>query len=184
MNTNPKKPLVSIITVNFNQSEVTLDLLKSLKNITYPNIEIIVVDNASPNDNPDKIKENYPEIQLIKSAKNLGFAGGNNVGVRASKGDYLMFINNDTEVPSGFLEPLVDLLENNEKIGMVSPKIKFFWDPSILQYAGITKMNPITLRNQGLGYYKKDGEEFNKLSKTESIHGRTRLGRNDKTFRL
>jgi GT2 family glycosyltransferase len=164
-------PLVSIVTVNYNQNEVTYDLLESLRKVSYANIEIIVVDNASPSENPDLIKEKYPEIQLIKSEKNLGFAGGNNLGVRASKGEYLMFINNDTEVPAGFLEPLVELLEKDKTIGMVSPKIKFHWDPSIVQYAGITKMNPYTIRNEGLGYYKKDGPEFDKLSETESIHG-------------
>lgn len=164
-------PLVSIITVNYNQNDVTLDLLASLKHITYPNIEIIVVDNASPSENPQILKDQYPKIELIQSETNLGFAGGNNLGVRASKGEYLMFINNDTEVPKHFLEPLVNLLENDHAIGMVSPKIKFHWDPSIVQYAGITKMNPITLRNKGLGYYKKDGPQFDMLTETESIHG-------------
>jgi GT2 family glycosyltransferase len=172
MSNNEKiRPLVSIITVNYNQSEVTFDLLESLRAISYPNIEIIVVDNASPSDNPDIIKEKYPEIELIKSAENLGFAGGNNLGVRASKGEYIMFINNDTEVPEGFLEPLVDLLEEDHSIGMVSPKIKFHWDPSIVQYAGITKMNPYTIRNEGIGYYKKDGPQFDELTETDSIHG-------------
>jgi GT2 family glycosyltransferase len=164
-------PLVSIITVNYNQSGVTFDLLRTLQLITYPNVEVIVVDNASPDDDPDLIKEKYPEIILIKSDRNLGFAGGNNLGVRASKGEYLMFINNDTEVPSGFLEPMVELLEADHGIGMVSPKIKFYWDPTIIQYAGFTKMNPYTIRNKGLGYYKKDGVEFDQLSQTESIHG-------------
>lgn len=170
-NENIIKPLVSIITVNYNQSGVTYDLLESLRNISYTNVEIIVVDNASPSDNPDTIKRKYPEIQLIKSNENLGFAGGNNLGVRASKGKYLMFINNDTEVPEGFLEPLVDLLEGDKSIGMVSPKIKFHWDPTIIQYAGFTKMNPYTVRNAGIGYYEKDGPEFDKLSETASIHG-------------
>lgn len=166
-----KRPLVSIITVNYNQSEVTFDLLRTLRKISYSNVEIIVVDNGSPNDNPDLIKKKFPEIELIKSDVNLGFAGGNNLGVRKSKGDYLMFINNDTEVPPDFLEPLVELLEENKEIGMVSPKIKFHWDSSILQYAGITKMNPYTIRNKGLGYYKEDGVEFNQLMETDSIHG-------------
>ncbi len=169
--TKQNKPLVSVISVNYNQSGVTLDLLRSLQNNSYKNIEVIIVDNASPDDDPDIIKKEFPEVTLIKSDKNLGFAGGNNLGVRASKGDYLMFINNDTEVPNGFLEPLVELFESDPQIGMVSPKIKFHWDPNILQYAGITKMNPVTLRNQGLGYYKKDGPEFGQLSQTESIHG-------------
>lgn len=165
------EPLVSIITVNYNQSQVTFDLLESLRHISYSNIEIIVVDNASPTDEPQAIKQKYPEVTLILSDKNLGFAGGNNLGVRASKGKYLLFINNDTEVPSDFLEPLVQLCEKDGEIGMVSPKIKFHWNPDIVQYAGFTKMNPYTLRNNGLGYYKRDCPELNQLSETESIHG-------------
>ena len=120
-----QKPLVTIITINYNESKVTLDMLASLEQLTYPNYEVIVVDNASPNESPEIIKEKYPHIHLIKSEKNLGFAGGNNLGVRAAKGEYLLFINNDTEVPARFIEPLVDTLENDVMIGMVSPKIKY-----------------------------------------------------------
>lgn len=166
-----RHPLVSIITVNYNQSTVTSCLLNSLREITYPNYEIIVVDNCSPSDNPDTLKENFPEITLIKTEKNLGFAGGNNVGIRASSGEYIMLINNDTEVPPGFLEPLTDLLEGDSSIGMVSPKIKFHWDPNLIQYAGFTRMNPYTIRNKGIGYHKPDGPEYNNLCETESIHG-------------
>ena len=166
-----RHPLVSIITVNYNQSTVTSYLLNSLRKITYPNYEIIVVDNCSPKDSPDTLKESFPEITLIKTEKNLGFAGGNNVGIRASNGEYIMLINNDTEVPPGFLEPLVDLLESDSTIGMVSPKIKFHWNPDLIQYAGFTRMNPYTIRNKGIGYHKPDGPEFSDLAVTESIHG-------------
>jgi GT2 family glycosyltransferase len=166
-----RHPLVSIITVNYNQSAVTSSLLNSLRAITYPLYEIIVVDNCSPNDNPDVLKESFPEITLIKTEENLGFAGGNNVGIKASKGEYIMLINNDTEVPAGFLEPLVELLEGDSSIGMVSPKIKFHWNPSLIQYAGFTRMNPYTIRNKGIGYHQPDGPEYNTLCETESIHG-------------
>jgi len=166
-----KNPLVSIITVNYNQSQVTMELLDSLKKITYPEVEIIVIDNGSPSDNPQIIKDHFPETQLITSDKNLGFAGGNNLGIKASKGDYLLFINNDTEVPPGFLEPLVELLENDRKIGMVSPKIKFHWNPEIVQYAGFSEMNRFTIRNKGLGYHKKDDPESDQLQETASVHG-------------
>ncbi len=169
--TNKNQPLISVITINYDQRKVTLNLLKSLQNVTYKNIEIIVVDNASPNDNPDIIKEKYPNIKLIKSEKNLGFAGGNNLGVRAANGKYLLFINNDTEVPPGFLEPLVDLMEKNPSIGMVSPKIKFHWNPELIQYAGYTKMNPYTIRNNSIGYHQKDLDSFNKLAETHAAHG-------------
>lgn len=166
-----KEPLVSIITVNYNQSVVTSQLLDTLENLTYPNFEIIVVDNGSPLDNPEWLKEKYPSITLIKAGENLGFAGGNNVGIKASKGEYLLFINNDTEVPANFIEPMVQLMENNNSIGMVSPKIKFHWDPSIIQYAGFTKMSPITVRNSAIAYLCKDSREYNVVKETHSVHG-------------
>lgn len=164
-------PLISIISVNYNQTKVTLEFLDSLKDISYPNVEIIIVDNGSPIKDADSIIKKYPKVILIKSDKNLGFAGGNNLGVRVAKGDYFLFINNDTEVPKGFLEPLVELLKSDKTIGMVSPKIKFHWDPTLIQYAGFTKINPYTLRNKGIGYRQKDSAEFDTLSETESIHG-------------
>lgn len=169
MKTN--NPLVSIITINYNESSVTLDMLDSLRNLSYDNIEIIVVDNASPNDNPDIIKEQYPEVNLIKSEENLGFAGGNNLGVKVAQGEYLLFINNDTIVPESFIQPLVETLASDATIGMVSPKIKFHWDPSLIQYAGYTPMNHWTIRNNSIGYHEKDDGRFDKADETESIHG-------------
>lgn len=177
MEQNQKKelPLVSIITVNYGQSGVTLEFLESLRKISYPNIEIFVVDNASPNDNPDKIKELYPEIILLKTEKNLGFAGGNNVAVREAKGKYMLFINNDTEVEQGFLEPMVSLLESDPKIGMVSPKIHYFHTPNTFQFAGFTPINPITIRNFAIGFGEQDHGQYNMTCETGSIFGAAML---------
>jgi GT2 family glycosyltransferase len=165
------RPLVSVITVNYNQSQVTFDLLRSLRKITYPNIEIIVVDNASPNDDPESIKNNYPEITLIKSNINLGFAGGNNLGIEKSKGDYLLFLNNDTEVPEGFLEPLVEFYQSHPDAGMISPKIRYHHTPEMIQYAGYTVINPYTIRNQSIGYKETDNGQYNDNRPTASGHG-------------
>lgn len=169
--TSKNRPLVSIITINYNQSDVTIELIKTLKQITYDNFEIIVVDNASPNDNPQKIKETFPDIKLILSEKNLGFAGGNNLGIKQAKGEYMLLLNNDTEVPKNFMEPLVEILEKDEDIGMVSPKIKFHWNPELIQYAGYTKMNPYTIRNSSIGYHQKDTGQFNEPRETNAAHG-------------
>jgi hypothetical protein len=168
---NNNQPLVSIITVNYNDSQVTMDLLSSLEELTYGQIEVIVVDNASPTDDPNVIKESFPWVSLIKSEQNLGFAGGNNLGVKASKGEYLLFINNDTIVPKGFIEPLVNTLAHDRQIGMVSPKIKFHWDPKLVQYAGYTPMNQYTIRNSSIGYHQEDDGRFDTASETASIHG-------------
>lgn len=164
-------PLVSVITINYNQSLVTCELLESLRKISYPNFEVIVVDNASPSDDPDSIKRQYPETVLIKSLQNLGFAGGNNLGIREAKGKYLFFLNNDTELLPGAMEPMVELLESNPEIGAVSPKIKYFDNPELIQYAGFTKMNPWTVRNKAIGYREPDSSVFDLLSETHSIHG-------------
>ncbi len=168
-------PLVSIITVNYNQSKVTCEFLASIQHITYKNIEIIVVDNGSPNDTPEIMKEKYPDINLIISKENLGFAGGNNIAIREAKGKYLLFINNYTEVPVDFLEPMVDLLENDSSVGMVSPKIKFFDKPDTFQFAGFTPMKPYTIRTLAVGFGEKDTGQFDITHETDSIFGAAML---------
>jgi hypothetical protein len=164
-------PLVSIITVNYNQSAVTLEMLQSLQCVTYPSIEVFVVDNASPTDNPDIIKAKFPEINLIKTTKNLGFAGGNNVALPFARGKYVLFINNDTEVHPGFLEPLVELLESTPEIGMVSPKIHYFHTPDTFQFAGYTPFSPITIRNRAIGFGQKDTGQYDGVYESASIFG-------------
>ncbi|MDD3299685.1 MAG: glycosyltransferase family 2 protein [Bacteroidales bacterium] len=164
-------PLVSVITINYNQSAVTAQLLESLNNLTYKNKEVFVIDNGSPTDNPDWLQDDFPWISLVKTGKNLGFAGGNNIGISKSKGDYLLFINNDTEVPPGFLEPLVEFMEKEKMAGMVSPKIKFHWDPTLIQYAGFTRMTNYTVRNKAIGYKSKDTGLYDSISETNSVHG-------------
>ncbi len=170
-NEEEKYPLVSVITVNYNQSAVTCELLKSLQKVSYPRVEVIVVDNGSPSDTPDRIKELYPDTILIRSSENLGFAGGNNLGIMQAQGKYLFFLNNDTEVVPGVMEPMVELLEKDPGIGAVSPKIKYFDAPDLLQYAGFTRMNPWTVRNKAVGYKQPDAPAFDQVSVTNSIHG-------------
>ncbi len=166
-----EKPLVSIITISYDHPEVTCALLESLRHITYPNIEIIVVDNASPKDDPAIIKQSYPEIIFIQSEKNLGFAGGNNIGIKHAKGKYILLLNNDTEVETGFLEPLVEKLESNSKIGAVSPKIKFFFQPDTIQFSGQAPINPYTMRSHGYGYGIVDSGQFDQDTTTNFVHG-------------
>lgn len=173
--TKIKFPLVSIITINYNQARITLEFLASMKKCTYPNYEIWVIDNASPTDNPDIIKETYPEINFIKTEKNLGFAGGNNVGVYQARGKYMLFINNDTEVEPGFLDPLVELLENDPSIGIVSPKIQYFHTKNTIQFAGFTPIHPISVRNFAVGFGEIDHGQYNHVCETGSIHGAAML---------
>lgn len=164
-------PLVSIVSVQYGHPDVTLEMIQSLKQISYPNFEIIIVDNASPNGNPDIVKEKYSDIVYIKSDENLGFAGGNNLGFDVAKGKYILMLNNDTEVEVGFLEPLVEKMESNPKIGIVSPKIRFFHSPDTLQYVGYENINPITQRGGAKGFGEKDKGQYEEDAEAAYGHG-------------
>lgn len=164
-------PLVSIVTLNYDHPEVTCQMLDSLRKITYPSIEILVVDNASPNDDPAIIYKNYPEVKFIQASENLGFAGGNNLAINQTSGKYVLLLNNDTEVTPGFLEPLVAKLEADPTIGVVSPKIRFHHTPDLLQFTVITPINRITGRSKGLGFGVKDTGQWEFDSETAYAHG-------------
>ncbi len=164
-------PLVSIISVNFNQLKVTEDFLKSLRKISYPNYEVIVVDNGSYEDTTDYLSKTYPEIKCLRSEENLGFAGGNNLGIRQAKGEYFMLLNNDTEVDSGFLEPLVEAIRANPKIGMVGSKVRFYNQPGIIQYAGSTPMTRFTATSHFIGNKQKDVGQYETQISTSFASG-------------
>lgn len=164
-------PLVSIITVNYNHSETTMELIESLSNISYPNIEIIVVDNASPNDNPKLIKERYPRINLVESVLNYGFAGGNNLGIMRARGEYILMLNNDTVVEPDFLEPLVKKFQEHPELGAVSPKIRYYDNKNIIQFAGFTEINKWTIRNKTIGKDEVDIGQYNTDRETAYTHG-------------
>ena len=164
-------PLVSIITINFNQLRLTCELLDSLRKLTYPAVEVIVVDNNSVEDPTNVITGRYPEVKLIVSKENLGFAGGNNLGIKASHGEYLLFLNNDTEVDPGVLEPLVKLFETNPKAGAASSKILYYDSGETIQYAGSSRIDPFTGRSKRIGYMEKDNGQHNRLKETDLAHG-------------
>lgn len=167
-------PQVSIITVNYKQAEVTLALLDSLQQITYTNIEVIVVDNGSNDGSVEKISQHAPWVKLIASSRNLGFAGGNNLGLTEAKGELMLFINNDVEVAPDFLEPLVEAIQQ-PNVGAVSPKIKFYYNPETIQYAGSTPLNYLTMRNRAIGFAEQDNGQHDKPRQTAFAHGAAML---------
>jgi GT2 family glycosyltransferase len=164
---------VTIITVNFNQPLLTELFLNSIADCnTYQNIEIIVVDNGSSENHVPDWQSLYSQVRFIRSEKNLGFAGGNNLGIRKASGDYLFLANNDTEFSSGLIEGLVDILDSKNTIGAVSPKILYFENPDIIQYAGFTEMNMNTGRNHCIGQMETDrGQYDGSTGLTGFVHG-------------
>jgi GT2 family glycosyltransferase len=184
-----KNPLVSIISVNYNQTEVTCQMLESVQAQDYQNIEVIVVDNASKVRAAATIRARFPSVRVIESDRNLGFAGGNNLAVKEARGDYFFFINNDTELPQWCLRRLLDLFENKPKLGAVSPKILYFpetTDPNtqkhghsntqnIIQFAGTTPVHPITARNSTIGSGEIDLGQYAVPTPTAYVHGAAML---------
>jgi len=166
-----KQPLVSIITVNYNQAHVTCEMLRSVNTLTYPHVEVIVVDNGSTENPVSKIKSVVPSAKVIVSEKNLGFAGGNNLGIKESKGEYLFFVNNDTELTTDIIEKLLEPFEVNPRLGIVSPKIYYYEKKDLIQYAGYTPLNPCTARNQTIGQFEVDKGQYNQPHSTPYAHG-------------
>jgi GT2 family glycosyltransferase len=124
--------LVSIIIINYNNYNYTIECLESLKHQTYKNFEVLLLDNGSRTDLFQGLKEALVQfndslkINLIRSERNLYFGAGNNKAIKLAKGDFICLLNNDTEVMPNFIEEMVDYLEKNPKAGMIAPKIKLF----------------------------------------------------------
>ena len=124
------EPLISIIVLTWNGKQHLKTCLDSCLSQTYKNIEIILVDNASTDGTPDFIKENYPRCRLIVNEKNLGFAEGNNIGIRAAKGEWVFILNNDTKLEKNCIEELYKAAKGRENAGMASPKM-YLWNKEI-----------------------------------------------------
>ena len=163
--------LLSIITINYNGLKDTCELIDTLPR-NDETIEVIVVDNASTQDEATEIERRYPQVKVIRNDKNLGFAGGNNLGIQAAHGKYLFFLNNDTLLPQpSSLSLLINRLASSDQIGMVCPKIKFSWGDHRIQYAGYTPLSKITLRNKSIGFGEQDNGQYDTPRPTPYAHG-------------
>ncbi len=163
---------VSIITINYNQAELTRQFLESAKLLTYPTYEIIVVDNGSVQPLHNAINtDHYPHLRLLRSETNLGFTGGNNLGMQEAHGDYFFIVNNDTELSPTLIEDLLTPFAKNPKIGVVCPKIRFYDAPQHVQYAGYNPMNMYTGTATTIGSNKADDGQFDEPHPTYFAHG-------------
>lgn len=166
--------LISIITVNYNGFNDTCELIDTLP-LNDDSLEVIVIDNASEKNEALLIEARYPNVKAIRSNTNLGFAGGNNLGINAATGKYLFFINNDTIIKDFNINVLINRLESSNEIGMVCPKIRFAWEDNPIQFAGYTELSRITLRNKSIGFGEKDMGQHNTPHPTPYAHGAAML---------
>jgi hypothetical protein len=168
-------PRVSIIILNWNGLEDTTECLESLKKITYPNYEVIVVDNGSKGNDAQVLKERFDSyIHLIQNDRNYGYTRGNNIGIRYalynSQPDYFLILNNDVVVSPDFLTEMVEVAEGDDSIGIVGPKVYYYDFPNIIDSAGMKT-------NVWLGYFGSignkhlDAGQYDTQQEVDSISG-------------
>ncbi len=166
---------LSIITVNYNGLKDTCDFIRSVQSseITVP-YELIVVDNGSKENEAAILQQQYPSVNTIRSHRNLGFAGGNNIGINLASGDYIYLLNNDTLLPANGGTQILSIIrffEDNPRVGAISPKILYTDTPDLLQFAGSTPLSRYTLRNEQIGYRLKDNGLYDTPTPTPYMHG-------------
>ena len=164
---------ISIITINYNGLEDTCALIESIP--SNKDMEVIVVDNASQQDEASIIQNKFPQVKVIRSKQSLGFAGGNNLGIKEAKGKYIFLVNNDTVFKEFNLLPLIEKLESSPQIGIVCPKIRFAWGNNPIQFAGYTPLSKITIRNQAIGFDEEDQGQHDTPHSTPYAHGAAML---------
>ena len=129
-------PLVAVVILNWNGKHFLEKFLPYLEKVTYKNLKIVLADNHSTDESVAFIQSSYPNIGIVQNNENEGFAKGYNTALKQIDADYYLLLNSDVEVTSGFLEPLVDLLEKDSKIGACQPKILDCNKRTHFEYAG------------------------------------------------
>ncbi|MCK5123537.1 MAG: glycosyltransferase family 2 protein [Candidatus Pacebacteria bacterium] len=164
---------VHIILLNWNGKEDTLECIESLQKVEYSNYKIIIVDNNSEDDSVLAVRKKYPEIKIIENEKNLGFAGGNNVGIKyaiENDADYVLLINNDTTVEKDFLRELVEEGESNKNNGLLGPKTNYHSEPNRIWFAG-GKVSWLKNKGTHLGLDEIDNGQYNEIKEVDYLTG-------------
>ena len=158
-----ESPLVSVIVLNYNAGELLLNCIDSLKKSTYTNLEILVVDNISSDNSQKKCKEKFPDIKLIQNNENLGYCGGNNVGIKKAKGEFIVILNPDTIVEKNWINELI-LAHREFGDGLYQPKHLSLNEKNVLMSTG----NMLNIF--GFGYAREKGDvDQNIFSEIEEI---------------
>jgi len=168
------RPKVSVILVNWNNFKDTAECLESLKQTSYPNLEVVVVDNGSEGDDPRLIRERFGDhVYVIENDKNYGFAEGCNVGMKdalARGADYVVLLNNDTIVAPDFLEKLISVFESDQAIGIAGGKIYCYEAPGVVWSAG-GSINYWTGRTPIRGRGEVDHGQYEEIQAVDWICG-------------
>lgn len=185
---------VNIIVLNWNQKDFSIKCIASLKETTYKNKRIIFVDNGSDDGSSESVKSLHPDVEIIQSKNNLGYAGGNNFGFSAIKhaSKFTIFLNNDTFVDPSFIEPLISELENNPRSMQTVPKIFYAKEKNTVWYGG-GRVNLALSLVRHIGIRSNKNEKYNKRIEVDYATGCcfcirsddfTRLGMFDERYKM
>ncbi len=158
-------PLVSIIIVTWNEKEKVIRCLNSVREITYPSLEIIVVDNNSTDGTKEEIEKRFGEVVLVKNKVNLMAAGGRNTGINHVTGNFLFFLDCDNVVDKNAVTELVKIISQDMKNGIVGPKMYYYKDPERIWFAGAT-INLTTSKTAYFGINKLDSGQYERIQET------------------
>lgn len=159
----------SVIIVNFNGQHLLGKLFESLAQQTNPADEILLVDNASTDNSVEYVREHFPSVNVIRSAENLGFSGGNNLGLASARGEYIALLNNDTSVDAQWLGELVRVLDADERVGAAVPKIYIASAYPRIDQAGAEFNNLGNI--WGRGCYQLDQGQFDTVTEVSALTG-------------
>ncbi|UCH09593.1 MAG: glycosyltransferase family 2 protein [Fidelibacterota bacterium] len=168
-----KEPKVVAIILNWNGRELVLRCLRSLMKLHYGNINLIVVDNGSEDDSVKAITEEFPEVQVVALAGNTGYARGNNAGLDVAleqDPEWIMFLNNDTEVDENLIAAFVDGAGHYPDGGIFGPKIYYGEETDRIWYAGGEVSFPLG-RSQHRGIREHDRGQYDKPQRTDFVSG-------------
>ncbi|HMR64462.1 MAG TPA: glycosyltransferase family 2 protein [Anaerolineae bacterium] len=129
-------PLLSIIIPHYNGTRILLACLAALRRQTYPYLEVILVDNGSTDPSLPLTRQHFPEVKIIETGLNLGYAGAVNQGIRFAAGEIIVALNNDTEADPGWAQALVEVLQTHPEAGLVASKMRLYHQRDRLHSAG------------------------------------------------
>jgi len=168
-------PRVSIVVLNWNGLEDTVACLESLKKITYPSYEVVVVDNCSRGNDAEALEEKFRGYaHVVRNDRNYGYTGGNNIGIRhvldRTSPEYLLILNNDTVVAPDFLERMIKTAESDASIGIAGPKVYYHEFPDRIQSAG-AKVNMRKGQASLIGVKEVDTGQYDEQREVDYVIG-------------
>ena len=169
---------VAVVVLSWNGREDTLACLESLRTVEHTPLTAIVVDNGSTDGTSEAVRAAFPEVEIVRTEENLGFAEGNNVGMRRALelgADHVLVLNNDVEVDPGFVTPLVEEARRRPDAGALCSKILYMEPSDLIWFAGASFDPRSGYNGRQVGYRERDDGRFEDVSETDRACGAAML---------